>query len=216
MGAAISRAQRQEAAQLKNLTVHETGFRLKWMDDPWKDVDAAGEKLLELETSFFPDIVHLNGYAHGALPWRTPVMVVAHSCVLSWWRAVHRQSAPARYAVYQQRVTEGLNSAGAVIAPSWDMLSSLSENYGFSKRGRVIFNGRQAQGYSPGVKEPLILAAGRLWDEAKNFTMLDRVASRLKWPVFCPETLPIPMAGLETLRICGCLDVFPRTLSPGI
>ena len=32
-------------------------------------------------------------------------------------------------------------------------------------------------------KQPFILAAGRLWDEAKNVVALDRVAADLPWPV---------------------------------
>ena len=31
----------------------------------------------------------LNAYVHAALPFGRPVLVVAHSCVTSWWRAVH-------------------------------------------------------------------------------------------------------------------------------
>jgi hypothetical protein len=42
-----------------------------------------------------PDVVHLNQFAFGALPLRAPTLVVAHSCVLSWWRAVHGERAPA-------------------------------------------------------------------------------------------------------------------------
>ena len=60
------------------------------------DVLRAGAWLMELEATYAPDLVHLNGYAHAALPWRAPVVVVAHSCVLSWWRAVHGEEAPAR------------------------------------------------------------------------------------------------------------------------
>jgi glycosyltransferase involved in cell wall biosynthesis len=33
------------------------------------------------------------------------------------------------------------------------------------------------------AKKPIVLAAGRLWDEAKNVAALNRVADRLPWPV---------------------------------
>jgi len=33
------------------------------------------------------------------------------------------------------------------------------------------------------AKQPVVLAAGRVWDKAKNFTALTAVASRLDWPV---------------------------------
>src|SRR3954469_10125574 len=69
-------------------------YKLEWQDDPWKDVDRAGEWLLSLGS---PDVVHLNGYAHATLPWKCPKIVVCHSCVLSWWRAVHGVDAPCEW-----------------------------------------------------------------------------------------------------------------------
>src|SRR4051812_3826247 len=96
MGAAPDRAQCEAAAALHNLTLYSSTFELEWMADgrAWRDVDAAGEWLLALENQIAPDVVHLNGYAHGALPFQAPVMVVGHSCVLSWWQAVKGEDAP--------------------------------------------------------------------------------------------------------------------------
>jgi len=88
MGAPLSDAQRETAERIPGLLVFESGFRLEWMEDPWRDVERAGDWLLGLEARFGPDLVHLNGYAHAALPWSAPKLVVAHSCVLSWWSAV--------------------------------------------------------------------------------------------------------------------------------
>jgi glycogen synthase len=31
-----------------------------------------------------PDVVHLNSYVHGALSWRSPILVAGHSWSLSW------------------------------------------------------------------------------------------------------------------------------------
>jgi glycosyltransferase involved in cell wall biosynthesis len=63
------------------------------------------------------------------------------------------------------------------------MLESLRRNYGVS-HGRVIPNGREARDFTPGKKTPVIFAAGRLWDPAKNLLMLDQVAKDLPWPVY--------------------------------
>src|SRR4051794_5209120 len=52
--------------------VHESGFRLEWMDDPWDDVATAGRLLLGLEEEERPDVVHLCSYAHGALSFQAP------------------------------------------------------------------------------------------------------------------------------------------------
>lgn len=184
MGAPLSQSQWEQIKRLGNIDVFETDYQLEWMDDPWRDVDSAGRHLLQLESQVEPDVVHLNGFSHGALHWHTPVLVVAHSCVLSWWKAVKGESAPSKYDIYQQRVSEGLRAADMVVAPTWSMLAGLEEHYGFSGRKKVIFNGSQKHALPQGTKDSVIMAAGRLWDEAKNFLMLDRVAPRLKWPVF--------------------------------
>src|SRR5690606_33581318 len=47
-----------------------------------------------------------------------------------------------------------------------------------------IANGRSRMGSARAQREPLVLAAGRLWDEGKNIAALTAVAPRLPWPVF--------------------------------
>ena len=184
MGAPVSAAQRDEASALDNVEVQESRFRLEWMDDPWEDVERAGDWLLALEARTRPDVVHLNGYAHGALPWAAPVCVVAHSCVLSWWAAVKGGDAPPGWDRYREAVRRGLQGAGVVIAPSQAMLRSVRAHYGDLPPSRVIPNGRDATRFSPGLKEPLVLSVGRLWDEAKNAAALQAIADDLSWPVF--------------------------------
>src|SRR5690606_3445203 len=88
MGAPLTADQRETVRALPNVDLHESAFRVEWMDEPWRDVAAAGEWLPELAAAFRPDVIHLNGYVHAALPWQRPVLVTAHSCVLSWWDAV--------------------------------------------------------------------------------------------------------------------------------
>src|SRR5262245_8577368 len=79
MGALLNDEQRTEINQLRNAEVYESNFKLEWMEDPWHDVYEAGHWLLDVEQLARPDVIHLNGYAHGALPWHAPVMVVGHS-----------------------------------------------------------------------------------------------------------------------------------------
>jgi glycosyltransferase involved in cell wall biosynthesis len=88
MGAHLTPEQYQQVLARKNLRLFESGYRLEWMVDPWDDVDRAGDWLLKIAERFRPDLVHLNGYSHATLSWDAPVLVVAHSCVLSWWHAV--------------------------------------------------------------------------------------------------------------------------------
>ncbi len=95
MGGLLSAGDARSAAHIRNLHLCESSFRLEWMDDPWNDVAEAGTWLLELAHKVQPDIVHLNNFAHGNLPWQAPVLMVGHSCVLSWWQAVKGEAAPA-------------------------------------------------------------------------------------------------------------------------
>jgi glycogen synthase len=174
--------QRAEAAAIPGLRLEHASYRLEWMDDPWADVDRAGHWLLDLARTFGAHLVHLNGYCHAALPWGVPSIVVAHSCVVSWWRAVFCSDAPERYAVYRERVTLGLSRCNAVVAPSASMLQSLREAYGYVGAASVIFNGASSLEYFPRAKQPFFLAAGRMWDRAKNLELVVRAGPRLPWP----------------------------------
>src|SRR5207248_1821480 len=122
-----------------------------------------------------PDIVHLNGFAHGALPWRSPALVVGHSCVLSWREAVGGEIDPAWLAHYRESVMHGLRAADWVVAPSGAMLATLQRLYGPFRVSSTIPNGRDSSRFRPREKEPFIFSAGRLWDRAKNLDALKRI-----------------------------------------
>lgn len=206
MGAPLTAEQRRNAG---NLELHESSFRLEWMENPWDDVARASEWLLDLEKRLRPDIVHLNGYAHGSLPWRAPVVVVGHSCVLSWWEAVRSEPIPALWDDYRTAVTRGLAAANLVVAPSSAMLESLKRHYGLTRRSTVVYNGRDPDLFRPGIKEPFVFSAGRLWDEAKNLRALDAIAGELPWPVLVageqrhPEGGAVEHASVRALgRLC--------------
>jgi glycogen(starch) synthase len=80
-------------------------------------------------------------------------------------------------------MSRGLRAANQVIAPSRWMLEAARRFYGIPG-GRVIQNGRHAAPLQPEAKEPLVFAAGRLWDPAKNLLFLEEVAQGLAWPVY--------------------------------
>jgi glycosyltransferase involved in cell wall biosynthesis len=156
--------------------------------------------LLQLEESVRPDVVHLNSYVYGALSWRRPTLVVGHSCVLSWWEAVKGEAAPDRWARYRHEVARGLHAADLVLAPTRAMLSVLERLYGCFTRSRAVPNGRNPVLFPPAAKEPFIFAVGRLWDEAKNAAMLDKVAPSLAWPVYVAGADRHPAGGQVRYR----------------
>ncbi len=183
-GAPLSDLQREKVARIPGLRLFESGCRVEWMDDPWDDVDRAGEWLRGLAARISPDVVHLNDYAHGSLDWGVPVVVVGHSDLCSRWRAVHGEDPPERYATYRRRVRSGLAAADRVVAPTAAMLEALARHHGPFADARVIPHGRDATAFRPLAKEPMIFAAGRLEDEAKNLALLEAAAPRLPWPVY--------------------------------
>ena len=200
MGALLTTAQCSDAARIATLTLHESAYRLEWMAEPWDDVRRAGDWLLGLESALRPDLVHLNQFAFGSLPFAAPSLLVGHSCVLSWWRAVHGEAAPREWDRYRQAVRDGLAGATRIGAPSRAMLDSLRHEYRHGGGGLVLPNGRSAQDFSPAAKAPLILSAGRLWDAAKNLTALEAVAPRLAWPVHVAGATAPPGGGVRATR----------------
>ncbi len=184
MGRELTRCQREELNNLRHVRLYESNFKLEWMPDPWSDVLKAGDWLLELEKTFHPDLVHLNGFCHGALPWHAPKIVMGHSCVLSWWRAVHKTDTPPEWQRYRESVYAGLQAADLILAPSQSMLGMLAEHYGPFRATKVIPNGRRLEITANISKEPFILTAGRVWDAAKNIRALAEIAPALPWPVY--------------------------------
>jgi glycosyltransferase involved in cell wall biosynthesis len=208
MGRLLTADERRESRSVPGLTVEESELRLEWMDDPWEDQARAGEWLLELEARVRPDLVHLNGYSLGALPWRAPVLVAGHSCVLSWWRAVKGTEAPPSWDRYREAVRRGLRASGAVVAPSRAMLAELAYDHGpLPALSTVVPNGRTGSFVLPGRKEPFVLSAGRLWDEAKNLAALERAAFGLPWQVCVAgeSRADRPSTGSANLRSLGPL-----------
>ena len=206
LGAPLTKAQRAEVGELPNIDLFESTYKLVWMEDPWEDLAKAGEWLLDLAHRWRPDVIHLNDYPHGDLPWPAPVLMVGHSCVLSWWQAVHRTPPPVIWNPYRDTVTRGLAAADRVVAPSAAMLTSLERFYGPLPPSRVIPNGRRLHFDEKTPKEPLILAAGRVWDAGKNIAAVMRVAASLPWPVYVAgETRP-PVSEFANVYLLGRLS----------
>src|SRR3569832_2300554 len=75
-----SEEQQRQVRHVPGLSLYASAYKLEWMDDPWDDVAAACKWLLIFEREFAPDVIHLNSFCHGALPWHAPVILTAHSC----------------------------------------------------------------------------------------------------------------------------------------
>jgi len=177
LGPEPSVAQRRQAMRIRGLSIACGGHPLEWEPGAMPAQAAAGMWLLELARRWRPDLVHLNHYGHGHLPWPAPCLVVAHSCVLSWFEHVRHASADEGWADYRRGVTRGLRGTAMVVAPTRAMLKDTARLYGPLPRSRVIHNGRRLETFVPSRKQPFVFSAGRLWDDAKNIHLLGRVAA---------------------------------------
>jgi glycosyltransferase involved in cell wall biosynthesis len=210
MGPPPSKAQRSDAAAVPGLILEQSTFALEWMPDADDEVRRAGDWLLDLERRHAPDIVHLNGYAHAALPWRAPCIVVAHSCIPSWWRAVHGGPPTGGWHRHLEIVAGGLAAADLVVAPTAAHLRAIETISGPCPGARAIHNGVDPTLLRSGSKRPVIFSAGRVWDAAKNVRALDQVAARLPWPVVVAGDWRQPDGGGEPPSQLLCLSVLER------
>lgn len=179
MGNEPDAEQRRAVQSLGNVSLIATGYRLEWMRDCEADLERSAADLLRLERELQPDIVHINGFFHAALPFRAPVLAVAHSDVATWWEACRGTIPPPEWDRYSGWVREALTAADMLVAPTAAYLADLERLHGMPRRARVIWNGRDSALFRPGPKGDIVLAAGRIWDEAKNIALLCRAAAGL-------------------------------------
>ncbi|MDF1586123.1 glycosyltransferase family 4 protein [Marinimicrococcus flavescens] len=184
LGPPPDEAQRRAAMAVPGLRLEITGLDLEWRDRRGIDVPEARAALPALARESGAELVHVNGYREAAFGFGQPVLLAAHSCVASWWRACRGGTPPADWDAYLDGVRRGLAAAGAVVVPSHAFLSALEAHYGPLERAAVIHNGRDSSvSFRAGQRRKVILTAGRLWDEAKNVAVLAAAAKRLSWPV---------------------------------
>jgi glycosyltransferase involved in cell wall biosynthesis len=184
LGPGLNAAQRKSVREIDGLELQEHGGALEWMDDPWQDVDETNLWLAGLARRTRADVVHLNGFSQALADFAVPRVVVAHSSVHGWWRAVYEEPAPARYDEYARRVRAAIARADLVVAPTRSMLESLErDQHCRARSGRVIANGIELERWSPREKAPYFAAAGRLWDRSKNLALVAELAKDLPWPV---------------------------------
>ncbi|MDB5623990.1 MAG: hypothetical protein JWR39_2553 [Devosia sp.] len=174
-------AQVEEAQRLGTLVWVDVP--LDWTAQSEAALDVIPELLAGLVDEHGVDLLHLNlpSQAYG-LRVDVPVLVVSHSCVVTWFAAVRNGPVPLDWLWQQRRNRGGLDMADAVVAPSETHAEMLRRSYGTIENLRVVYNGAHA---TPTAldKSDLVFAAGRWWDEGKNGRLLDQAAEKSVWPV---------------------------------
>lgn len=209
MGPRPRQSQRDEIRGLENVVLAESDFSLEWMANGAADFAESRTWLMRLIEKHDADIIHVNGYAHARLGTNLSVLVVAHSDVCSWWAAVHKCGPPSEWGDYRRAVAAGLTAASRIVAPTAAVLHDLERYYlRLSIPAAVIPNGVDLPAFPASAKRPVIVAAGRLWDDAKNLTALGAVAPQLAWPVAIAGDIEHPEGGIANLtnaRLLGRL-----------
>jgi glycosyltransferase involved in cell wall biosynthesis len=160
---------------LPRLDYRPTEYRLEWMEVAERDIEDSRRYLELLVDEVKPDVLHLSQYCYGDLETEVPKLVVAHSDIVSWWVAVHgHEPDPTPWMRnYRQTVGKGLRGADLVVAPSQWMLDQVEMHYGRPSSCSVIYNGRTPSLFEPRrEKQDFVLAVGRVWDPAKNISLL--------------------------------------------
>lgn len=181
IGEKMNDSQKQE---LSFTSWYFIGSKQEWMQNPWYDIRKAGCLLMDIAAAYRPDIVHLNSYSFGNLGWRIPVVITAHSCVLSWWNSVRKEEAPEDWNNYRDMVGNGIREADVVVAPCKTMMRYVEKYYNPECRKVVIYNGADMTVFHPASKKNFIFSMGRLWDEAKNVNLLLAAAAEIKYHIF--------------------------------
>lgn len=160
---------------LSGLDYRPTEYRLEWMEVAERDVEESKSYLELLIAEVNPDLLHFSQYCYGDLATTIPKVVVAHSDIVSWWAAVHGREPDETPWMrnYRETVSNGLRGADMVVAPSRWMLDQVSKYYAQPAAEQVIYNGRTQALFDPDKqKGDSVLSVGRLWDPAKNVSLL--------------------------------------------
>ena len=185
----------------KRFAFEATTLPLEWQGENAKAYIYAEPVLRRLAKQFQPDVFHSSQFCFGALPLQCPKVVVAHSDVLGWARAVRGPGGlePSAWLdTYRALVTDGLAGATAVVAPTSWMLSDLRQSYGSLPPSSVIANGSTVE--APRVAKKLqAVTAGRVWDAAKGMAVLEDCMSPM--PMLIAGETSSPDASYDASRL---------------
>ncbi len=174
---------------------------LVWIDEPldWMVSDATAlvdvaPALERLAADWRPDLIHLNLPSQAVgLSVACPLVVAIHSCLATWWQAVRGEAPLPAPWLWQRRLTgEGLAQAARVLAPSASHATATRAAYGDVASIDVVHNASPAVSVPASQRQPVVLSAGRWWDEGKGAAVLDQAAALSPWPVLMAGGLAGP------------------------
>lgn len=201
-------AQRAEAEQFGALVWFDAP--LDWTAERETDLDVVPSILSDLVRERGIELAHLNLPSQAAgLKLDIPVLVVSHSCVVTWFAGVRKSEVPADWMWQYQRNRAGFDAADAVVAPSHAHADMLRKSYGHIGGLGVIYNGtKPVEANVP--KENQVFSAGRWWDDGKNGALLDAAAPHTIWPVIMAGSQRGPNGQYRDLQHARYLGELPH------
>lgn len=204
-------AQRTAAAAIPGLRLAVLDQPLDWLAATPAEVMAAGAAVTALAATEKVELAHLNTPALAAGgAFAMPTVAVAHSCVTTWWQAVHPGTAlPPSLAWRGDLAGAGYHAAAAVLAPTCAFALATRLAHGLPRLPAVVPNGRAAAGTQEVANDPCVFTAGRLWDQGKDLATLDAAAAGLPVPVLAAGPAQGPHGAAVAprhLRLLGRLD----------
>lgn len=178
LGPAPSAEQLTEAAAVPGLQLIITGLPLDWLAGSKQEVCEAARSLADLAAEAEADLVQLHTPALALCRYPAPVVSVVHSCVATWWQAVHPGPLPRDLAWRAKLVREGLEQSDLVVTPTRAFARMVQATYDLVALPHAVHNGRVpvAAAASASAADH-VLTAGRLWDAGKNVAAFDRAAA---------------------------------------
>lgn len=152
---------------------------LEWMRENRHAFGEGAAVLARISLEFEAELLHTNQFCFGAAGLGIPIVITAHSDVLSWARCCRGAELedPEWLARYCALVQRGLDAADVVTAPTAWMMRALGERFRLPSEQLVIPNGRSVGVRIPAERRLRAVTAGRLWDEAKDVALLAKVRS---------------------------------------
>ena len=190
--------------------------RLMWLEEPldWMTTDQAAldrlpTLLTRLVDKYQVELLHLNLPSQACgLDVPVPVVVVSHSCVVTWWKVMKTSALPPEWQWQRERNSAGFKRADAIVAPSASHADLLDRCYGPLPGLSVVCNGIAAFLHGE-AKEPFVFAAARWWDEGKNAAVLDAAAETASWPIYMAGPRRSPAGHEVCLDHVTALDELP-------
>jgi glycogen synthase len=167
----------RQAASAAGAQLLTAPLKLEWMQDAADDIAVTLDLVGQVARESGADVVHANQFAAACAQTDTPVVLTLHSDVLSWRKwTLGALDTPPEWQTYAALVREALHRADRVASVSRFLADEVSALYAVSRQIEVVHNGWSAPAPSSIAREHSTVVAGRLWDAAKNISLVAEAA----------------------------------------